>query len=253
MGECPPFADLALTHGVCTRCLRDPLLMEREVAPRIHEIADFFHGFLRRSIEGGLPEAHEIRRTGQALGIRPLDLLLGVVQPTLYEIGRRFAIGEVPSQREHQLSRRVQELLEGFAGQPDTTARGPRVLLAPAPGNAHRIGGLIFAQVLADAGLQAEAVPHRGRSWREMLAEAPYDCLGISIALPTQLPAAIEMAEEVKRVRPRAITCLGGYVTKESELRDGLGVFDRVCDPTDSLGEALQLRRLLWTRHAGFS
>jgi methanogenic corrinoid protein MtbC1 len=248
IGEDPPFADLALTHGVCTSCRRDPLLMKRDVSPRTREIAGFFGDFVSGAIEGKLPEAGEIRRAGEELGIRPVDLLLGVVQPTLCEIGRRFASGEVPSQREHQLSLRVQELLEDFANRLDTSAAGgPRVLLGPAPGNTHRIGVLIFTHVLADAGLRVEVLPLRGRTWTSMMADAPYDCVGLSIALPTQLPEAIRIAEEVQRAQPRALTLLGGYATKESVL-DRLELFDRVCDPTDSLGETRELLRLLEAR-----
>jgi methanogenic corrinoid protein MtbC1 len=243
IGERPPYDDLSVTHGICSSCLGKPDVLT-DVSDRIVEVAAFFRDFLRRAVRGSPPEPAEVIDAGRELGIRPVDILLGVAQPTLYKIGDLFAAGRVSPQREHKLSERVEAVIAAFEDASPRSEDAPRVLLGGAPGNKHRIGARIFALTLAEEGIAVDEVDHVGRdAVEEALARRRYDCVGFSVALPGQIRQATERAEAVKRLQPGVLVALGGCVTKDPLANTQ--VFDLIADPRSSLDTARRLASMI--------
>jgi MerR family transcriptional regulator, light-induced transcriptional regulator len=107
---------------------------------------------LMASDEGG---AWTVVQRALAGGVTPTDLYLGVLAPTMREIGDRWARGDVSVGQEHQASA-VMVRLVGRLGplfsRPGRD-RGAVVLGAP-PGDHHSLPGALFADVLRGHGLQ---------------------------------------------------------------------------------------------------
>lgn len=222
---------LTVSHGLCRLCA-DKGHATAAISPRILEVADFFTELLRRSRDGRPVPACELSSRASQLGISHSDLLVGMVQPVLAEIGRLFAAGHVPVHHEHKLSQEVEALLDGFP-KPRPAADAKRVLLCLPGGNTHRLGPRLFGQLLAEQGVHADIVAApAAETILPRLARERYDAVGLSVALPDQVPAAVAIAEAVKASAPGAVTALGGPVTK-GPLPESVRVrFDLVDDPS---------------------
>lgn len=84
------------------------------------------------------------------------EVVLGVMAPTLVEIGTLWARGEITVAHEHQASAYVRGRLMGLLELAGRAEFGPRVLAACAPGERHEIGLLILVLLLRRRGVQAE-------------------------------------------------------------------------------------------------
>ncbi|MDZ7643427.1 MAG: B12-binding domain-containing protein [Woeseiaceae bacterium] len=81
-----------------------------------------------------------------------------MLQPTLYEIGRRFEAGEISVAEEHRVSQFVQASIDAVEARGAGTDAKPQVLLATAPGNTHTIGTRFLAKALNEAGIPVEVM-----------------------------------------------------------------------------------------------
>lgn len=84
------------------------------------------------------------------------EVVLGVMAPTLVEIGTLWARGEITVAHEHQASAYLRGRLMGLLDLAGRAEFGPRVLAACAPGERHEIGLLILVLLLRRRGVQAE-------------------------------------------------------------------------------------------------
>lgn len=155
IGEVEPLDDFALSHGVCAAC--ELRLAARENLKDVHQHTfDFFARVFREARVGDRATCSEIVRSGLARGYSPTDLLLGLIQPALWAIGKAWEVREASVADEHRFTewcRTVFALLPPPPPEPEHV----ELLIFQAPGNRHELGPLLAERVLSEAGIGCRA------------------------------------------------------------------------------------------------
>lgn len=195
--ECEPFDDYIISHGVCPACAPKALTFTRADKHAIQGIRTFFMALQKASRSGAVQDWTPVLAESRRLGIPPLDLMMGMLQPLLVEIGGLWAEGKVTVLAEHRFSAMVDALASHL--RPEAGARDevpPRLILVSADGNFHTLGVQMAALYFASLGL-----PHlttaSGLPTEELLGlvrRYQPEVLGFSVALPQQMAQVEEVA-----------------------------------------------------------
>jgi methanogenic corrinoid protein MtbC1 len=218
MREAPPFEDLRVSHGICDNCSSSLEDIDEQVE-RGRRVRDFLEATTADLFNRRLPSEDRLLAEARALGIRDVDLLVGLLQPVLCEVGRQFVSGKVSVELEHKISALTESILQALDDSAARTPGRPSTLLVTAPGNTHTFGPRIFAAQEAE----------KGENWDIMLAAAPEDVLarlesgdyrrlGISVALPSQCQAARNLADLGRERLPDIEVVMGGYAIKTAAV-----------------------------------
>lgn len=249
LGECAPYEVLSITDGLCAQCEQG--LERRNADPeRTQHIARFMTRFVRDSLFEALPDPQGWIAEGRDLGLRPVDLLLGVVQPTLCALGVETAAGRVSRGLEHKLSSLAKQLLDTFEGDDEIALEGaPGFLLVTVPGDMHELGARILALALSERGVSVDTLvqPHPEQV-AETLERQRYAGVGWSLAMSEQFPAVEEGMRLARQLQPGLLTALGGWVTKDQSV--DTRPFDFIGDPTSTVETTRSLARLIRERAA---
>jgi methanogenic corrinoid protein MtbC1 len=237
LGDVAPFGDFALTHGICQACA-----VRFEAAEQFENSTPLvaFYRKLQRAGQGGeLPSASAVLDEGISLGLRPLDLLIGLVQPALYHVGKMWAEGATPVACEHAFTAMASSLVALVTvkypeAQAYRQSRSPHILLVAADGNYHTLGVQLVELMLV-----LEQVPtfsvYPGIAADEVLdlwKVLPAPVVGFSIALPSQLPGVRKAVERFLRECPQPPRfLLGGAPVREGLDIDPTLPIELVADP----------------------
>ena len=235
MGEIPPHDDFGMTHGLCSDCekSRIDLFSDREVERAIF-LSDIFHRLFDAGRREDLETAEIVVGNAIAESCRPVDILVGMVAPMLYEIGEEWKRGALSVESEHRFTafcERVIALIEArnnATGDADETAAsptsgGPLLFLMNAPGNRHTLALRILALWLRNRNMRVRIVDGETAVdglLRDIAAERPRFLL-ISVSLHEQRARIAAVARAVATlpaaVLPRVI--VGGYAVKAGLVR----------------------------------
>lgn len=220
-GEVEPYDDYSVTHTICEACVAREAYLSKEPAS-LESIRRFF-GRLVRVGSGPVPTAAELVAQGAALGLDPADLLLGIVQPVLYQIGDRWARAEATIAEEHRVTALCSALIQLIAdADPNVAAlrqaQQPEVLLVVAEDNHHTVGIQILEVLLIRhristftiyPGLPAEETVRLAHSLSPRV-------VAISAALPEQLQPALLVANRLAESPPnkRPLVVVGGLALR---------------------------------------
>lgn len=220
-GEAEPYDDYSVTHTICEPCEAREAYLSSE--PTSLEAIRRFLGRLSRVGTGPGPTAAELVAQGAALGLDPADLLLGVVQPVLHQIGDRWARSEATIAEEHRVTALCSALIQLIAeADPSIAAlrqaRQPEVLLVAAEDNHHTLGIQILEVLLIRnristftiyPGLPPEETVRLARSLSPPV-------VAISAALPEQLKPALQVADHLAESPPgrRPLVVVGGLALR---------------------------------------
>lgn len=200
LGEIEPLEDYAVSHGICRECLRT--VRDGVDRDRIDELREFNQRLQSLSYRAR-SEIDGLIRDGAALGMRPLDLMVGMLQPLLYDIGEKWARGEATVADEHRLTAAaavtLDRMFERYVDPSKRQSEHPLVLLVCAQGNTHELGARMVEFMLLQAELPTFAVypGMPNRQVMDLAAGLEPSYLGVSVALAEQLPAVAELAEAV--------------------------------------------------------
>jgi methanogenic corrinoid protein MtbC1 len=220
LGEAPPFDDYAMTHGICDACF---VSLDGGASFRGAERLVDYYGRLNLAGQGGqLPSAAAVLDEGIALGLRPVDLLMGLVQPALYQVGESWSSGKITVASEHAFTAMASALLALVTYKyPDAHAYRqscqPRVLLIAAEGNYHTLGLQLVELMLVLERIPtftvypgipaAEAV----QLWRAMRPPV----VGFSLAEAGQLGQVREAADAILSDASPPRLVVGGFPVRE--------------------------------------
>lgn len=220
LGEVPPLTSFEITHGICPRC--EARLEANEAILEEHETAiAFSRALFTAARDGDLATCSDLVARAREAGFGAPEILVGLVQPALVEIGARWERGLVTVADEHRFTRWCERVVTLVERPP---AREPPLdlLILQAPGNRHELGARVAEQVLVAAGVRAEAiVPELPPDDLVALvhARAPLH-VGFSCALPDMVDAASEVATRLVRGGYR-----GGVFLSGQALRRAPGAF----------------------------
>jgi methanogenic corrinoid protein MtbC1 len=222
LGEDPPFEDAQVSHGICRSCLDADILEDGNAAQRIRPIAEYFGRVAQAAQRKGSPI--ELLEEGLELGLDPWDLLIGIIQPALYEMGVKWAGATATVAEEHSLSAACQGIISllnerqsGF--QALRQSQAPEVFIVNAEGNFHILGIQMVEFFLLTRGIPVMAI-YPGLPTREVIGIVQSlhpRKLGISCALPEHIESARQISGAVASLpdgeRPEVF--VGGFALRE--------------------------------------
>ena len=213
LGEIAPYDDPSLSHGAC-----EPCSLKAGKDDSHYEETQGVRALVKRLVAcasySELVACEGIVAEARALGLAPDSLLVGMIQPLLYHVGREWQAGRMSVAAEHRFTSWSERV---FASLPPTQASLPLDLLVlQTPGNSHTLGPRFAAGVLAARGFSTEAI----------VPDLPFDeivtqvislrprFVGLSCALPSHVPNAVDLITRLReRVEPH-LSCrylLGGF------------------------------------------
>ncbi|MDZ7767749.1 MAG: cobalamin B12-binding domain-containing protein [Woeseiaceae bacterium] len=214
MREEAPFEDLSVSHALCDSCSSSLEDIDERVEKGAR-VRDFLEATMADLFERRLPSEDRLLAESRALGIRDVDLLVGLLQPVLCEVGRRFVSGRISVELEHKISALTESILQALDDAAASEPSQPCMLLVSAPGNTHTIGPRIYAAQEAEKGedcdIMLAAAPEQVLA---RLESGGYRRLGISVALPSQCEAARNLADLARERQPDIEVVIGGYAVK---------------------------------------
>lgn len=217
MGESPPFDDFSWTDGICAMC-KDEEKGRRTI--RLDSIAEkraFFRGLRDQAIEGEDLNHLTVLKRADQLGLKTTDVLVGILQPILTEIGCLFEQGKISTVEEHRFSVLSDRILCEFENriQPAEGTAQLDVLLANADGNYHTIGMRILALFLREAGLTVRTVYPSvpDADLVKICLKLRPTALGISIFSPEQMDYVKNVLSALAHEKP-AFVAVGGNASK---------------------------------------
>jgi methanogenic corrinoid protein MtbC1 len=231
MREIAPYDDFSITHGLCARCeltCKDPFATNE--VERAGFLSGIFHALFEAGRRGDFDAAAQIVDEAIAANCRPVDILIGMISPMLYEIGEEWKRGALSVEAEHRFTAFCEDvvvLLESRVGAsnaaPARPSKATLLFLMNAPGNQHSLAVRILALWLESRGAKVRIVDDdidTGSLMRSIAADRPKSLL-ISMAVTEQRDRVAEIAEAAqtlpRSVRPKII--VGGYPIKAGLVR----------------------------------
>jgi len=215
LGEKAPFEDYSLTHGICAECVYRGTLRDHDAITRMQPIVDFYTDVANMARSGETVPVATVVRRGLALGMRPVDLLVGILQPTLYEVGHLWESGLMTSSQEASFSSFCDAVMTELTREQELlcpAVSAPLVLLLNAEGNRHTLGLRMATFLLREGGLNAQTLVPTPSSAElaAVLADRRPAVVGVSLATNRQLPFLDAILTMVARHRPPPRVVAGG-------------------------------------------
>jgi methanogenic corrinoid protein MtbC1 len=222
-GEVPPFENLHFTHGICQTCAgKNEDVLDKMVAHSLQ--LSGIQGQLREAGKAGnIVAAAQIVESALDAGVRPVDILIGLISPLLYEVGEKWSKRAITVADEHRFTAVCEELFQTIEARviretPAVSTLPIEVLLLNVPGNNHTFAIRILALEFVSRGRRAVALyPSPGsEALAKLLLQMQPRLLLISMALPEQRSSAVTIVEFVTALSdiaaPKII--VGGYPVK---------------------------------------
>jgi methanogenic corrinoid protein MtbC1 len=215
LGEFQPFDDPRFSHGMCASCAQR-LDRGEDVVERTATVRSLFKRIMESARAGDEHACASFLGEARAAGLGAESILVGMLQPALYQAGIEWQGGQLSVASEHRLTSwcdRVFSMLE-----PGPRPPGPLdLLILLAPGNSHSLGPRFAAQVLRGRGLSVEVVvPDLPlNDIVTMARELRPRFIGLSCALPSSIPLAVDLITRLRGQLEPGPGCrylLGGFV-----------------------------------------
>jgi methanogenic corrinoid protein MtbC1 len=186
VGEAEPFEDSSVAFGACARCQKEKRLPHENV----QALTEGFTSSVKAISRTGESAIEETVRSAERLGIRKTDLLIGLIQSLLYEVGDEYQRQEISVAEEHAFTASVERLLLALEKRQRHRST-PRLdaLLICCEGNYHSLGIRFLQFALREQGIAAlalypslpvdEVVP--------LTKKLRPKLLGVSVSLPEQM------------------------------------------------------------------
>lgn len=222
-GEIAPLDKFTTTHGICPACSAkgmDRLDSEIGNSHRLREIQGLLY---EAGKAGDMAAAPGIVHRALSAGLRPVDILVGLITPLLYLIGLEWETSLITVADEHRFTsfcERVFELVVPevkAAGASIPGTRDALVFLMNARGNDHNLGIRILSLWLQSKGIRSRNLhpPPSPETLFELAAETRPQAILISLALEKQKAYVDSIAQKMKALpHPQPTVIVGGYAIK---------------------------------------
>jgi len=169
--------------------------------------------FLRALVERDSTAARRVVDAALAEGVGVDDIYTGVMQPALYEIGHRWALGDLNVAQEHYATTVAQSLLDVLsASRRRPPPDGRLAIVTATPDEQHSLGARMLADFLEADGWEALLLG-AGPPVRDVVElvdlERP-DVVALSTSTAGVLPGLIELVRALAELQPRPLILAGG-------------------------------------------
>jgi methanogenic corrinoid protein MtbC1 len=189
--------------------------------------------YLRALLEADVPRARTVLDDAVSAGTPVRLVYLDVLQPTLYEVGRRWSHAEISVAQEHLATAATQSAMARLAATLTSGRRRVRpgsALVACVSDELHAVGGRMVADFLEADGWQVvflgQLTP--GADLAAMAAEHGVQVVALSAALPERVPRVAEVCAELRALDPSPFVIVGGQAfggSAERALRTGADAY----------------------------
>jgi methanogenic corrinoid protein MtbC1 len=227
-GEVAPLNIFTTTHGICDPCLSNGMRQLDTEIDNAHRLR-IIQGLLYEAGKtGDADSASAIVHFSMQSGLRPVDILVGLVTPLLYRIGVEWQNGQITIPDQERFSVFCEQIYELVKIEVESTPatnsayRHALVFLFNVPGNEHSLGIRILSLWLQSKGIQTREfhTPPSAQELMELVAESTPSAILISLALKTQLTNLYDIAQRIEGLpNPRPVLIVGGYAVKHRLIR----------------------------------
>jgi methanogenic corrinoid protein MtbC1 len=178
--------------------------------------------YLRALLARNSGRAHAAVAGALADGASIPDVYLDVLAPALYEIGHRWAVGELNVAEEHYATALTQRVLDELSARMRMPPLDGRLaVVSGTPGELHALGPRMVADFLEADGwevLQLGPATPAADLAALVAAERP-DVVALSTATAGSLPGIVEVLAALGELHPRPLRVVGGqFWTAETSL-----------------------------------
>lgn len=229
LGEVEPYQDFTLTHGVCRHCKPKVNNFNSQTLEGLKPVITFYNE-LRKAVKEANPISPEkLLKEGRRLNLKPMDFLMGLIQPLLYEIGVLYEQKKILPMHEHIFSQTAQRLVllieQHYKLEEIPQGEKIEVLIACADGNYHDIGIRLLNVWLKQEGIRSFALFPSLPSDSVVSAIQTFQpkVLGVSVALVEQLQEVEKIQLALKKSHLKTKVIVGGLAIREG-VNTPLGV-----------------------------
>ena len=223
MGEAPDFENLIITHGTCQECHPATLRPEKLDLTHARFLKSIQHELWNAGQHNDLKAAESTIDDAVNAGLRPVDILIGIIAPILYQVGEDWKKGTLTVEGEHQFTAFCEKVIDLVDFNFNVSAfanpmAALETLLTSAPGNRHTLAVRILALWLASKGRRTQIVDTQNNLQQllSLIRTTRIKLLLISISLAEQCNGVKEIigriAELPMPIRPKVV--VGGYAVK---------------------------------------
>ena len=223
--EVPPYENFNITHGMCAACEPTASALTESDIAHVRSLQKIQSRLAEAGRNGDFKAAERIEEDAVKANIRPIDILLGIVAPMLYQVGKDWEQSIITVAEEHRFTAFCEHVFESIVtrlrGAPPTNVTETdraEVLLMTAEGNRHTLAIRILDLWLMNKGIRTQLVPPT-LSLDDLMAvisDMRPTTLLVSMALPEHRATVLKTAERVAAlpgpIRPKVI--VGGYAVK---------------------------------------
>jgi methanogenic corrinoid protein MtbC1 len=196
--------------------------------------------FLRALVARDSAQARRAVDAAYAAGVALTDIYLEVLQPALYEVGHRWALGDFNVAQEHYATGIAQSLLDVLSARRELSPRDGRLAVVTCtPEEQHSLGARMVADFLEDDGWETLLLG-AGPPVADVVAlvdqERP-DVVALSTATAGALPGVAELVAALAALRPRPLIVAGGqfWTAETSAAAREFGADEVVDDARDAV------------------
>lgn len=245
IGESFPYDQLVITHGICQSCQTQKKFDDREAISWGKAINDFYTQLQEEIKSGQFSAASILFDQGLKIGLRPLDLLIGIIQPILYDVGRKWKLNQLSVLDEHRFSELTQELISVINTRfPElknfSNSKTPKIILTNAPNNIHTFAVQIIELVFSFQKIHSlKILPSLDN--RELIKKIKKHrpmLLLISVSDLSQLEDIILLPLEIKKEKLKTKIYVGGFPFKNKNnlpVADGLNFSNDIQNILDEI------------------
>ncbi len=176
--------------------------------------------FLHAILAGDARAARSVMDGALGAGADEDTTTIGVIRPALYEVGVRWAKGEIGVADEHVASATAAIALEHLAEQrPPAVEDAPLAIVTCVEGELHALGARVIADALERAGWRAlfcgASTPVGALV--DLARERGADLVALSVHRRSELAAATRTAEALHALERRPLVVVGGQACSDAE------------------------------------
>jgi methanogenic corrinoid protein MtbC1 len=171
--------------------------------------------FLQALIARDSAQARRAVDAAVAGGVAIPEIYVDVLQPALYEVGHRWALGDLNVAQEHYATAVAQSLLDMLSARRELPPKDGRLaIVTGTPEEQHALGARMVADFLEGDGwepLLLGAGPP-ARDIVQLVDEERPDVIALSTATAGVLPGVLELIEALAALVPRPLIVAGGQL-----------------------------------------
>ena len=189
--------------------------------------AEALESYLAGLVAGDRRRAMGAIEAARTAGLDLRTIYLGVLQPALREVGRRWETGAMTVAQEHLATAITQTVMSRLAGEHfKDNDGGPTLIAACVDAERHALGLRMFCDLLELEGWTSlylgPTVPTRDLV--KMVSERRPNAVALSVSLPPHLLAARDAIADLRALgTPQPVVVLGGRAVSAAAAAERLG------------------------------